>query len=145
MLGDWCTFRLSKHRYVIPYKLTCPVIIFPVVVDHVLEKDSRMHSSLGVFLRIVNLVFDVKGARQPCLTSHHDSTRYVLAELPSKLEMPTPWATTEISPTILRDIIKGHQVANPMLHGMVLPLLLSGKVTNQNNNQNITKPTTPNR
>ena len=47
--------------------------------------------------------------------------------------------------TIFRDIIKGQQVANPMLHGMVLPLLLSGKITNQNNNQNITKPTTPNR
>ena len=47
--------------------------------------------------------------------------------------------------TVFRDIIKGQQVANPMLHGMVLPLLLSGKVTNQNNNQNITKPTTPNR
>ena len=100
-----------------------------------------MHKSLEVFLRVVSLVFDVKGARQPCLTSHHDSTRYDLVELPSKLEIPM----AEISLTIFRDIIKGHQVVNPMLHGMVLPLLLSGKITNQNNNQNITKPTTPNR
>ena len=67
------------------------VRIFPIVVDHVLEKVSRMRKNLKVFLRVVNLVFDVKGARQPCLTSHHDSTRYVLAELPSKLEIPIRW------------------------------------------------------
>ena len=52
------------------------VLISPIVVDHVLEKVSRMRKNLKVFLRVVNLVFDVKGARQPCLTSHHDSTRY---------------------------------------------------------------------
>ena len=60
-----------------------------------------------------------------------------------KLYRPLPRLKSHL--TVFRDIIKGQQVANPMLHGMVLPLLLSGKVTNQNNNQNITKPTTPNR
>ena len=118
-----------------------------------------MYKSLGVFLRIVSLVFDVKGARQPCLTSHHDSTRYgfylysIIWSPYYKDDNGRPIFGPAIDPlqrlishlTVFRDIIKGQQVANPMLHGMVLPLLLSGKVTNQNNNQNITKPTTPNR